>query len=195
MASPVGHALAGYAIARIGWPRDTQADALPWLACAALAVAPDLDLAPGILVGRPALYHQGASHSLAAALAVSFAAALVLSRDRGALLRAWLLLFCAYTSHLLLDLFGPDARAPIGMPLFWPLSDATYLSPITLLPGIQHAHSTQATTSEWIASLLDGYHDKAVAIELAVVGPLLLLAGLRARRRRGPAAPLETRSP
>lgn len=178
MASPVGHALAGYGIGRIG---ERGGKPALWIGCVALAVAPDLDFVPGLFAGQPALHHQGVSHSLSVALAVSLVAALALCRGRHLLLRRWAIFFAAYASHLAIDLFGPDARPPIGIPLFWPWSDAAYLSPVALLPGIQHAHSTATPTAEWIASILSWDNVKAILIEVAVVAPLLLLGELRQR--------------
>ena len=180
MASPVGHALAGYAIGRIGEP-PRAAIPLRWAACTALAMAPDLDFVPGILAEKPALYHQGVSHSLVAALGVSLVAALALARGR-ALPRVWLVCFAAYASHCLLDLLGSDARAPIGMPLLWPFDDTSYLSPWTLLPGIQHAEEASTATREWLSSIASWYNVKAIMIEVAVVAPLVAIAELRRRR-------------
>jgi inner membrane protein len=181
VASPIGHALSGYAIGRIGGRGGAPG---LWIGCAALAVAPDLDFVPGILVGQPALYHQDASHSLWVALAVSLLAALALCRGRHLLLRRWAIFFSAYASHLVIDLFGPDGRPPIGIPLFWPWSDAAYLFPVALLPGIQHAESTTTETAAWIASILSWYNVKAILIEMALVAPLLLLGELRQRLGR-----------
>lgn len=182
MASPVGHALAGAAIGRAG-ERAGGAGVRLWLGCAVLAVAPDLDFLPGIVAGQPALYHQSWSHSLGMALAVGGFAALVLFPDRRALARVWLLFSAAYASHLLLDAFGPDGRAPFGLPLLWPLSDATFASPLALLPGIQHAATTETPTGEWLASVLGPANLRAVGIELAVTLPCLLAVEVWRRRR------------
>lgn len=182
MASPVGHALAGYAIGRLGERRGGPEGPALLLGCAALAVAPDLHFVPGVLAGRPALYHRLWTHSLLAALAASLLAALWLWRDRQGLARGFACLLAACASHLLLDLLGPDTREPIGVPLLWPASDATFLSPVTLLPGIRHAVATETGTREWLASVAGWYNVKAILIEL-VVSPLLLFAELRARGR------------
>ena len=182
MASPVGHGLMGFAIGRRGEGDAEPAGPLFLATCVAFAIAPDLDFLPGIAAGQPALYHQGTSHSLFVALGLSFALALLFWR--GALLPAWALLFAAYTSHLVFDFFGPDARPPIGIPLFWPLSDATFLFPKALLPGIEHASSTSTATHQWLESVLSWVNVRAIAIELVVAAPLLLVAELRHRRLR-----------
>jgi membrane-bound metal-dependent hydrolase YbcI (DUF457 family) len=159
-----------------------------------LAVAPDLDFVPGILVDRPALHHQAASHSLAAALIVGLVTAIVLFRDRTRWLRGWLLFSSAYASHLLIDLFGADGRPPFGMPLFWPFSDATFLAPWTLLPGIAHADSSETGTRAWLASVLSWTNVRSILIELAVLGPPVALAVLRLRRRGRTSPSAATRS-
>jgi membrane-bound metal-dependent hydrolase YbcI (DUF457 family) len=179
LASPVGHALAGLALGRLAEPRVSAASRLIVPVCIALALLPDLDFLPGVLLGNPTLYHQGESHSLGAALLVSFAVALLLARGGPQLLRIWLVCFAAYGSHLLLDYFGTDARLPIGIPLLWPLSNATWISPVPILPGVHHAG---ATTDAWLATVFSLANLRAIAIELIVVGPMLLLAELRRRR-------------
>jgi membrane-bound metal-dependent hydrolase YbcI (DUF457 family) len=188
MASPVGHALVGLAIGRSEQHVELSGPRL-WIGCAALAVAPDLDFVPGIISGQPALYHQTWTHSLALALLVGGLAALALVPDRRRLPYAWFLFSAAYASHLLLDLFGADGRPPIGLPLFWPASDATYLSPLTLLPGIRHAATAQTATGPWLASVFSATNLQAIGIELGVAAPLLLLAELRRRRRLDSAGP------
>jgi membrane-bound metal-dependent hydrolase YbcI (DUF457 family) len=184
MASPLGHALAGLALAR-AFP-DASARGAPALAigCVALAVAPDLDFLPGLLQGQPALYHQGPSHSLIVGWAVSLGAALLLAGDRRQLLRTWLLLFAAFGSHLALDSLGPDGRPPIGMQLLWPFSDTSWLAPVTLLPGVQHAVSGSEGPREWLAMVFSWINVRAILAEFLVVGPLLILAE-GVRRWRG----------
>jgi hypothetical protein len=54
MASPLGHALAGYAIYRCNRSVRTHNHTV-WLYLI-MAIAPDLDFIPGILQGRPNLY-------------------------------------------------------------------------------------------------------------------------------------------
>ena len=152
--------------------------------CVGLALSPDLDFLPGILRGQPALYHQGISHSLAFGLVVSAVAALGLAwRGRPALV-SFGVLFAAYTSHLLIDLFGPDARPPYGVPLFWPVDEGYYLAPFEVFRGVHHASSTAIRTDEWIDALFSWYNVKAIFVEGAVLAPLLLLGELRRRWRR-----------
>ncbi len=184
MASPVGHLLAGQIAYRaVGTAAGVRDRGLAWL-CALAAIAPDLDFIPGILLGRPALYHQGASHSFLSALIVSIVlTAFFHRRARRFLVIAWLAIFSAYVSHLGLDLLGPDRRPPYGIPLFWPWSAETYLSPVQVFPGVHHATRTGVVTGEWLARTLSARNLLGPVMECAVLGPPFLVAELWARRR------------
>ena len=187
MATPIGHGLAGYLVYR-GFARGNSTDSKRlMLLCVCLAISPDLDFLPGILYGQPALYHQGVTHSLAFAAAAGLIATMVdktYAKAPGSLLGKWSVLSLAYTSHLFLDLFGPDKRPPYGIPLFWPLSDATYLSPVQIFWGVHHAKSTSTSTMEWVMGILDVYNIGAIGIEVAVVLPWILLVVYVQRRGR-----------
>ena len=65
----------------------------------------------------------------------------------------------------------------------WPLSDATFLSPLTPLPGIDHAASTGTSTREWLSTVVSSVNATAIAVELVIAAPLLVAAELRQRRR------------
>jgi inner membrane protein len=178
MASPVGHGLLGYAVYRgTGSAKREDRRTLLWL-CVFLAIAPDFGFIPGIVLGQPALYHQGVSHSLGFALIVSLGAAVVYSLHRGTLWANWGRFFLAYASHLLLDIFGPDRRPPYGIPLFWPISDAHYLAPFQIFWGVRHAKETSTTTGEWVTGILTPYNLGAIGLEaLVMLAVILLLQG------------------
>ncbi len=187
MATPIGHALAGYAVYRVRGRRNDHTGGW-FLLCILLAMAPDLDFLPGLLVGLPVLYHQGISHSLAFALAVScIVTMLCRSWLQGHFLGNWMTLFAAYTSHLLIDLLGPDRRPPFGIPLFWPVLDEHYLSSFQLLLGASHAKSTLTGTSGWLAGILQFRNVVAILTEIAVIAPVVLLVQFLTRRRSRPA--------
>jgi membrane-bound metal-dependent hydrolase YbcI (DUF457 family) len=186
MASPLGHALAGYAVGRAGGAPGA-ADLRLCAVCAVLAVAPDLDFAPGILLGRPALYHQGLSHSLAFAALAGTVAALALGDERLGFRRLWAVCAAAYGSHLLIDWLGRDLRPPAGIPLLWPFSDQAFLSPVALLPGIDHAATSDVSNGEWLAAIFSLGNARALALELGLGAALIALATLWAGRARQPA--------
>jgi inner membrane protein len=175
MATPIGHALAGYSVYVAGTSPRSRPPVLFWF-CLLMAIAPDFDFIPGILHGQPNLYHQGISHSLGAGLLVSFAAALIVSK--GAFWKNWTLLFVAYASHLALDFFAPDGRPPYGQPLLWPISSEYYFAPTgwQFLWGVRHAKATSAITSEWISGIFQPQNLGAIIIEVLVTLPMILLA-------------------
>lgn len=190
MATPIGHGLAGYGVSLLLGRRGEPRPLLPALVAVAASLAPDLDFLPGLLRGSPALYHHGISHSLGFALAAGLLAALLLPLPGWRRRTVFWLVFLAYSSHLLLDLVGPDARPPLGIPLFWPLSPDYHLSPLTLLLGVRHSGVTAAPTAEWIAAILHWYNLVAVALELLLVGSLVLAASRLRGREPAPSASL-----
>ncbi len=142
------------------------------LAAIVFALAADLDFVPGLLVGQPALYHQGISHSVAFALAAGLLGAVAVRLRGWSAARRFALFTAAYGSHLVLDLLGTDRRPPFGLPLLWPMSDDTFVAPFSLLPGVRHAATTAASTTEWIAGILSPHNLLAVVVELLVAGAL-----------------------
>lgn len=171
MASPIGHVTAGYAIFLSSHAARPHNGAI-WVYLL-MAIAPDLDFIPGILQGQPNRYHQGISHSLGAALVVSFATAIVVSR--GNLWKQWAFLLTAYLSHLAIDFFGPDRRPPYGQPLFWPITEEYYISPIAIFLGMHHAASTDASMLDWIRAIFSLHNFRAIFVEIAVIVPFVIL--------------------
>lgn len=163
MPSPLGHALAGFAVGWLIAPDDcrtvgttqphsasTGAGRLPgvlaraaasarrwrWpLAFAAAGMAADLDLLAG--------QHSRYTHSVGAALIVFVGAWLVLRQARGLSARparAAVGLALGYASHVLLDWLGSDTTPPYGIMALWPLSDGFYLSPVTIFLGVSRRY-------------------------------------------------------
>jgi inner membrane protein len=182
MATPLGHVLAGYAI--YGFARAPKAGEQPGLTVLGIimAVAPDLDLIPGLVMGQPALYHGGISHSLGFALLVSLGVAGIFKMHGKVFLPVFVVGFLAYSSHLLLDWLGSDGRPPFGIPVFWPFSNETFISPVTVLPGVRHAGATDDSISEWIQGILSWHNLGAIAIESALITPFIFLAHWLRRR-------------
>jgi inner membrane protein len=175
MATPLGHSLAGYAVYRLSAAKDANRVHLICL-CILLSIAPDLDFLPGIFLGRPAMYHQGITHSLGFALMLSLSIAIIYHLRGWPFPAVFKLSFFAYTSHLVLDFFGPDGRPPYGIPLFWPLSMEYFISPVPLLWGVHHVHSASGSILEWVDGILDFYNVGALAFEIVLVGPFVALA-------------------
>lgn len=175
MATPIGHALAGYLVfSALANTKQENRGCLVSI-CVVMAVSPDLDFLPGIIKGQPALYHQGISHSLGFAIGIGLIGALVWDRRWRSFIVNWGLFSMAYASHLVIDLFGPDLRPPYGIPLFWPISEIYYIAPFQIFWGVSHARNTSATLGEWISGVMDVYNLGAIAIEIIVILPLILI--------------------
>ena len=151
MPSPVGHALAGVAVAwtadlvpgRRAWrPADSDASFVRraggplTLVCAVLGALPDLDL----VLSR----HRAVTHSIGAVMLVSIIASVVTGwvtrkvrsekLEVGSVVRVALMCAAAYGSHLLLDWLAVDMTSPYGVRALWPLSDRWYISGLDWFP-------------------------------------------------------------
>ncbi len=122
---------------RLDWRRGPTAGWPRVLAFLAIGNLPDIDFLVGFLVGRPGAYHRGITHTVLAALVFgTVAGTFVWWRRQDRWWPATLLCAAAYGSHLLVDAFTIDQRGPAGAQFFWPLSDAYYLSPVTIFGEI-----------------------------------------------------------
>ena len=183
MATPLGHSLAGYAICQFATPKASYPSRDWQLLSISMANLPDLDFLPGFLIGRPALYHQGITHSVGFALLISLGTAIICRLHRKPFSAAFSLCFLSYLSHLLLDMLSPDGRLPYGIPLLWPLSSVYFTGPVALLLGVHHAGSNPASVWDWVKSLLHLYNLAALALETFWLMPWILW-GRHYRRSR-----------
>jgi inner membrane protein len=189
MATPLAHSLAGYAIYRFGDDRQGRGGLGLALLALTMANAADLDFLPGLVVGKPALYHQGISHSLGIALLVSVGSAVLFRRLIAQPLTLVIAVgFFAYVSHLVIDMLGPDLGPPYGIPLFWPISGVYVISPIPIFLGVRHAISSDVATGEWLASIFSLYNLGAFALDIALLTPLAIIASRCRRTVSVPAA-------
>ena len=172
MPSPVAHFLFGLTahVAAssgddLGWRRRTAITV-------AAALAPDLDFvfkAFGLAV------HQGASHSVGAALiagVVVAGVAAVLRWPRPSVLGVAASL--GWASHIVLDLLNLDTHPPIGLLALWPFADGHYKVPWPLFMDI-------GRTLDWKTVRHDAL---ALAWEAILLCPLLVIVW-RARTGRG----------
>src|SRR5262252_8840811 len=138
MPTPVGHSLAGIAVALASGRRRRFRDFRGFLAspttvlCVAVATLPDVDLLfPG--------FHRTATHSVTATIVVAVIAAAVTARATSrtsgttdALRRiAWpvvVMVAAAHGSHLLLDWLNCDPSQQPGIEALWPISDRWFSS-------------------------------------------------------------------
>ncbi len=182
MPLPIGHALAGLAFqqARPGiFFKNNWLDALCFMF---LANLPDADFLPGLLLGRPNLYHHGAFHSLGAALAVAALGAGLLRLKTHRFWRPAAMIFLVFFSHLLLDFFALDYVAPYGLPLFWPFSGRYFIASRPFFLNI--TRSPEA--NDFFISIFNRHNLGAALREVVLLGGvalgLALLRHWRAKR-------------
>lgn len=175
MPSPLGHTIAGAAVANLFRYREGHVRTQAVLT----ANAADLDLLPGLLTSRhPDAKHARASHSFSAALIVGVGAG-TLAKARGRrFVPRFLQATAAYGSHVLLDYLGKEAAD--GMPLFWPLSGRRYASS---RPWFKTIRSYSKKRGFWLG-LINGSNVGALAREVGVLVPVYLVAR-RVGRIRG----------
>lgn len=166
MPSPVGHALAGAAIALVAapalrrQPRPSLHVALA--ASVVLAALPDADLVyPPI--------HRAVTHSLGSTVIVTIIAAAVTGWVTGRWTTSFALVCgVAWGSHVLLDWLGADPTPPRGIKALWPFSDRWFISDLDIFRGTERR---QLFTRASIA-----YNALAVLQELAILGPIAAAA-------------------
>lgn len=171
MPTSVGHAFAGVLINEISDfnPGHSFWKSL-WMAIL-LANLADLDFIPGILSGNPNKYHHAYTHSLGATLLVGGFFSLYYLFKYKQFKKPFIYSTGLYASHLILDFLTLDSSAPYGIPLFWPLSDRYYTSPVILFTDIHKASNTTA----FFKSLFVAHNGWAIFRECLILGPVILL--------------------
>ena len=165
MTTPAGHSL--FAVIVFGLWRMFNGRR-PWLLVFILAAAflPDLDYFP-LLWGDlhlANLNHQGFTHSiLFIVLGCLVISILAKWFKQGGVFQLFPFILASGLSHLLLDYLTYDGRAPVGIPLLWPL-DMRFNSPVTIFGGVAKGS---------LADLLSLHN-------LFVVGGEILIMGLPA---------------
>jgi inner membrane protein len=176
MPSPIGHVLAGVAVAlaadAVSPSLRRRVDVRTGIVTlAALAALPDLDL-------MVAASHRSFSHSVGSVILVTIIAAVVTGWVTGRRsLGIGALCGVAWASHLLLDWLGVDPNPPSGIKALWPFSDDWFISSLQVFPGTERRQLFSAA-----AFATNCY---AVAIEMAVLAPVVAALWLLRSRRRG----------
>lgn len=153
------------------WPgasREQRAGAVALPAiCAALAIAPDLDL----LLAT----HRTWTHSIGAVAATGLYAAGIARWRRWPVAASALIAVVALGSHVLLDWLGRDPSAPVGIMALWPCSDAYYISGLDLFLGFSRRY--------WNPDEFILHNVRAMALEAAIIGPFAAAAYVWKKRR------------
>ena len=173
MPSPIGHLLAGAGVF-LASTSTTRESRVVLAVTMAGSILPDFDFVPGILIGEPAAFHHGISHSLAAAVlfgALVFVIANVWWQKSTAS-HAALLGSLAYGLHILLDFISANHSVPI----LWPISGEKLGVNLNLFG---HFHHSGLKDGVW--SVLHWMNLEPVVRELIILSiPVLYLL-----RRRG----------
>ena len=178
MPTPVGHALGGLAAAfLVSSAAASSRLTMPVLAaCAAVAVAPDLDIPFGS--------HRTYTHSIAAVALAGITAWAVLRR-RPASVQMSLVIAAAHASHLVLDWMGADTSRPPGLMMLWPVSREFYVSGWNVFGEVSRRY--------WRPEEFLYGNTLALMRELAIIMPLLLIAwAVWSKRTLGPVSPQST---
>jgi inner membrane protein len=150
MPSPLAHLAVGYVIHKAyqppSGPRLMERVPLSLVGALGLAMLPDIDSVVGIVMGDLGRYHNGWTHSLAAALGVSaIAGSVALCGGRVAARRWFVLALLCYGSHVMMD-FLTIGR---GVMALWPLSTERYASPIRLFYGLHWSQGWLSVRHLW----------------------------------------------
>lgn len=177
MSSPFGHSIAGYLIYSCKSKNLRPQNYRELLLFIFVANVPDLDFLPGIIIGTPNLYHHGISHSLGFAFIVSLLLTQIVqfSSKHTKFKTNFLYFFGTYSSHLFLDYISVDARPPLGIPIFWPLTNEYFICPYPILPPVSHAQSDYAGTAEVFSQIFSIHNLHVIMIELTITIPFFLL--------------------
>ena len=190
MPSPLGHSLAGLAVAWLVQP-DTATPRTPagtaesgartpkpglasvtrtlWFWSAAVAAVPDIDL----LIPHA---HRSATHSFTATALIFIVTMLVTGKVTRR--SAWVVaatLAVAHSSHLLMDWLGTDRLPPFGLQAFWPFDDRFFIAGADFFPPVER---------RLLRPDAIGINAHAAIVEIATMGPLALVAWWTARLRQ-----------
>ncbi len=170
MSTPLGHSLAGYVIALFTCNAKITKSVSQVLLLIFIANFPDLDILPGIIVGKPNLFHHGISHSIGAAIILCSILTIILYIKNKQVSKKQIgVYFGLYSSHLVLDYLSKDGRPPAGIPVLWPFSQDYYISSYQIFPGVKHSNLDNATVSQFIGDIFSVHNFQLCLIESAVV--------------------------
>ena len=188
MCSPAGHSIAALAI---GLSRGGQLFSWQYIVfCIFSGNAADLDIFLGWVLGDINKFHRLGSHSIAASLlfgvlvyfTVQYLGTFAKIKNRANQMKWAVSGMLMYLSHCLLDLVSLDDSHPVGMQLFWPVSDQFYSAPFTIFRSF--LHNTVGSDMWGMVVAMFSWHNLVTVIhETAIMLPALLF-GLWYRNRR-----------
>lgn len=133
------------------------------------ANAADIDFLPGLLAGDVAVFHHRESHSLGFSVLFALIVGLWIrfaQNKKKDFKKPFVISFFLYLSHVIIDFFTFDKNFPYGSKLFWPLSNAYFISPFPIFREVLRGNF----------SILFGRHNlMGMAIELGIFLPIVLI--------------------
>lgn len=174
MPSPIGHSLSGILLYQIFSRHDAGYDIRKLFLYILIANIPDIDLAIGIFVNNPNLYHQSNVHSLGAAIFAGLIAGIMQTGKKGLFFNSFLFVSGLYYSHVILDYLASasDTGYPFGVALFWPLSNDYYVFPVKIFLDIWRGTSNET----FLSGMFNLHNLQAVMIEVAIFLPLIIIS-------------------
>lgn len=139
--------------------------------CVVLANLPDADYFFGFVQGLPNLYHRQFTHSMGFAIAVGMLSGLLFLWRGHRFWPMFALSSLAIYSHVVLDFFGLDTSAPHGVVALWPLSDAYFMSPVSIFSNLEKGE----TIPSMIEATFKMHNILAVVREVGIFVLLLAL--------------------
>jgi len=139
MATPYGHTLVGLSLLNFWYPQTAPSKRRDWFVYGLVILGasfPDLDFIPGLILGQWGRFHHGYFHSVGIAIGLGLITGVfVMLIQRGfPVIKIIGFVLCLDLSHLLLDFF---TEAPKGFPLFWPFTEAKFLSDLPIFPRVE----------------------------------------------------------
>lgn len=178
MPSPLGHVLGGTAVYLIATNNENRSKLTLGVTILG-SVVPDFDFVPGVIIGEPAAFHHGISHSLPFAFFFGALVFFIVCRveNMRTAVQTGIMAGLAYASHLVLDLVSVTEGR--GIPIIWPLTSDRFGVNLQLLGHFQHGRLAQG-----IWSVVRWENLPALTREAAVLGIPLLFLVWRERRAR-----------
>jgi membrane-bound metal-dependent hydrolase YbcI (DUF457 family) len=188
MCSPAGHSIAALAIGLF-----RSGHAVSWqfvLFCIFSGNAADLDIILGWLLGDINKFHRLGSHSITASLiygvlvyfVLQFCRSTAIFTNRQHRIKWAISGSLMYLSHCLLDMVSLDDTDPVGLQLFWPISEQFYTAPFTIFRSF--LHNTVGSDMWGMVVAMLSWHNLVTVIHETVIMLPVLLFGLWYRNRR-----------
>jgi membrane-bound metal-dependent hydrolase YbcI (DUF457 family) len=173
MPSPIGHGLAGLAIAFASEPATQQSGPSVTrlsrfaLVGALVAALPDADLLYSPI-------HRGVSHSVGATVMLMIVTAGVTGWVTGRIQWRWVLFVgAAHASHIVMDWMGVDRYDPAGIEALWPFSRRFYISGWDVFPPTERRLFLPGALTTNL---------RALVAEVGIMAPIAVLTFLATRR-------------